>query len=266
MIVLPSCHHSRRASTPEDKPKGGTANYARLHPGGIEIAWLWLDQAATVDLIRIRMKTSGDPGDPQVVGQYSREVSRHLDAEPEPGIVKYRVVFLGHDGVDVGSRDHEIHVPSVALDLEPPIPATLKPYFPSVGDLDGDGRLEVLGAVNHRRGLVPVPAWYSGLGDLFAPGRFARDARLADLDGDGDLDVVANAYSRLDDGASRAQLYWNLGNGVFRRDRGFDTLDIGGYGETIVTFDYDGDGDVDVFLPYYSHNDSREVSAGASAA
>ncbi len=50
------------------------------------------------------------------------------------------------------------------------------------------------------------------------------------------------------------------GEGRFVEDPAFAALDIRGFGETILAADFNNDGVVDLFIPYYSHNDPREHS------
>jgi uncharacterized repeat protein (TIGR01451 family) len=134
-------------------------------------------------------------------------------------------------------------------------------YTPSVADLNGDGWLDVLGTMNNGNNvLVPISADAMGLQNLFSPGRVHRDARVADFNGDGYPDIVANTYSSIGANDSVAMLYFNNGNGTFTEEPQFTQLAIKGYGETIVVADFDNDNDLDIYLPYYSHNSASEHS------
>jgi hypothetical protein len=129
-------------------------------------------------------------------------------------------------------------------------------FLPTLADVDRDGWLDALGTRNTGAGVMElVAAEGIGLGALFADGRAARDARVADLNGDGLLDLVANTYSAVTDPSSRALLFFGNGDGTFVEDPAFAALDIRGYGETIVVADFDNDGDLDVYIPYYAFND-----------
>jgi hypothetical protein len=69
--------------------------------------------------------------------------------------------------------------------------------------------------------------------------------------GDGLPDIVSNTYDYAENSASTALLFVNHG-GTFVEDDGFAELGIRGHGETIVVADFDNDGSLDIFLPYYS--------------
>ena len=53
---------------------------------------------------------------------------------------------------------------------------------------------------------------------------------------------------------------WATARGSFVEDPAFAALDIRGFGETILAADFNNDGAVDLFIPFYSHNDPREHS------
>ena len=74
------------------------------------------------------------------------------------------------------------------------------------------------------------------------------------------IDLVCNTYSDINNAASFARLFLGDGAGGFVEDPAFAALDIRGYGETILAADFNNDGAVDLFIPFYSHNDPREHS------
>ncbi|MGE3618238.1 MAG: VCBS repeat-containing protein, partial [Gemmatimonadales bacterium] len=78
-----------------------------------------------------------------------------------------------------------------------------------------------------------------------APDRFSSGAALADLDGDGDLDLVLLATTGPN------AVFENDGTGRFteRRDLGLDPAGKGG--TTVAVADVDGDGDLDLYVANY---------------
>ncbi len=116
-------------------------------------------------------------------------------------------------------------------------------------DVDGDGDMDLLSA---SRGDDKI-AWYEnsdGLGNFSTQKVISttQDApsvvRTADLDGDGDLDVLASAYSNTENQDWSLSWYPNDGTGEFGVEQ-LITTDI----DTptgIDAADFDGDGDLDV--------------------
>jgi hypothetical protein len=146
-------------------------------------------------------------------------------------------------------------------------------YNAVIGDINSDGWLEPFGSLNDTHGnLAPFPIRppfsdsFSSMGlpnckTPFDPagclaitlstGNRPNDLRLADLNGDGCPDLVVQGYSDTSDD-TRALLYLNDGTGHFQQDPVFPSLDIRGRGEGVVVADFNNDGYLDIFLPYYT--------------
>jgi hypothetical protein len=90
----------------------------------------------------------------------------------------------------------------------------------------------------------------AGLTDLIAGPRRVSDVRFADVNGDGLDDLFSNTNSHPNREGSNALLHVNQGEGVFQTSAAVTALGIGGIGGTILTADFDNDGDVDIFAPH----------------
>jgi hypothetical protein len=148
------------------------------------------------------------------------------------------------------------------------IPAGPEPGRPAAGDLDGDGRLDLVMSIN---GELPAggqaryvrlmgdggggfgPAQPIALPPAFA-GMFLKAPALADLDGDGDLDLVVSGFVRPEPGVGPVATLLNDGTGAFGAASVLAGAAIlGGVGE--VT----GDGRTDVVLAGFKSRSSAEV-------
>jgi len=123
----------------------------------------------------------------------------------------------------------------------------------AIGDLDGDGDLDILSASKKSRRI----AWYRNDGSgNFGPQLTIglsnddgqADVAVADLDGDGDLDVISSA-TRF---ANSIDWYRNDGNGNFGARRNVTTAVR--RTEDMTTADLDGDGHLDI-LSASANND-----------
>jgi hypothetical protein len=88
-----------------------------------------------------------------------------------------------------------------------------------------------------------------GLGDLTASPRVIGDARFADLNGDGFDELFSNTLTPATETGSIALFHVNQANGNFQASAAITALGIGGFGGTLLTADFDNDGDVDLFAP-----------------
>lgn len=160
----------------------------------------------------------------------------------------YRVFGLNDDRVGVGgpivvSPTHAVST----LDL----PRTGIAF----GDPNDDGCLDLpiaggtVSGTTCLGGLIARVLPDAGLADLFATGRTTGDSRFADFTGDLKDDLFSNTLSLADDAGSFALMHANQGNGNYQASAGVSALAIGGFGGTLLAFDFDNDGDIDVFAP-----------------
>lgn len=127
---------------------------------------------------------------------------------------------------------------------------------PALYDVDGDGCLDMVGARGRcAAGFERYEVATAGLGELRTDDAKNRDSRFADFTGDGIVDIFTNVYARADDTAVEAVLHVGRGDGTYQLDPGVAAMDIRGYGETVLAADFDNDGDIDLFLPHYTHLD-----------
>ena len=132
----------------------------------------------------------------------------------------------------------------------------------AVGDVDGDGLPDLyftsnLGPnrlyrnkgnyqfedITERAGVADPEGWKTGV-------------TMADVNGDGRLDIYVSAMSYLTLHGHNV-LYINNGDGTFTDRTKEYGLDFAGYSTQAVFFDYDGDGDLDMYLLNYSAHSER---------
>jgi len=141
----------------------------------------------------------------------------------------------------------------------------------AVGDVDGDGLPDLyftsnLGAnklyrnkgnyqfedITARAGVADSTGWKTGV-------------TMADVNGDGRVDIYVCGVDYLTM-HGRNVLYVNNGDGTFTdRTREYG-LEHEGYSTQALFFDYDGDGDLDMYLLDHSTHREREARGGTRAA
>jgi len=139
----------------------------------------------------------------------------------------------------------------------------------AAGDVDGDGLPDLyltsnLGPdrlyrnkghfrfedITERAGVTGPPGWTSGV-------------TMADVNGDGRLDIYVSAVSYLGM-HGRNVLYVNNGDGTFTDRTDAYGLEHVGYATQAAFLDYDGDGDLDVYLLNSSTHTERAIAPSTS--
>jgi hypothetical protein len=222
--------------------RAGTAHVIRFTPpaGSPRVRVYWSEARADLETLG------------PAVGVVETAASPLVLAVPDPSVPVYYRVFGAHGPVlGQGGPIAVSATFSVAEHLQ--WPANVTPAF---WDVNGDGCVDLLGAWGHCDGTFSRYTLADlGLQAIAQDPNKDRDSRFADFTGDGIVDVFSNVYTRADDTSVRALFHIGRADGTFVEDPAISAMGIRGYGETILAADFDNDGDLDIFLPHYTHLD-----------
>jgi hypothetical protein len=129
----------------------------------------------------------------------------------------------------------------------------------AIGDLNGDGRADIYFTSNqepNRLYLNRGAWWFDDVTDASGAGgerAWSTGVSLVDINGDGRLDIYVCNSGDLDGDDRKNELFVNQGTGEdgvprFAEQAADYNLDDAGYGTHAAFFDYDGDGDLDMYL------------------
>lgn len=132
----------------------------------------------------------------------------------------------------------------------------------AAGDVNGDDLVDLYFTANEGPNALYLNRGDFQFEDVTAEagvagtGNWTTGVTMADVNGDGRLDIYVCGVGGYLDRNGRNQLFINQGDGTFTEEAGAYGLDFSGYGTQASFFDYDLDGDLDAFL--LNHSTHRE--------
>lgn len=171
-----------------------------------------------------------------------------IDIYTQYTVIAAEVVLLVNDGTG-NFTSQTVTVPSGQKYLT----------SPSWGDIDGDGDLDlVVGEWNFTASTTKLNIWHNLGGQLelvqSIPHLWSFHSKFADMDGDGDQDLLAVADF------GNTKWYSNNGTGIFSLEDVFDVEN--GMGSAVG--DVDNDGDLDWFISSIRDFDTAEANWGTT--
>ncbi|MFH0843399.1 MAG: VCBS repeat-containing protein, partial [Bacteroidota bacterium] len=133
------------------------------------------------------------------------------------------------------------------------------PYFyngggVSVGDINNDGLVDLYFTSNQGSNKLYLNKGNMKFEDITETARVAGHSDwntgsvMADVNGDGFLDIYVMAVVGVCGFEGRNELFINQGDGTFKEEAGKYSLDFATYSGSAAFFDYDKDGDLDMYL------------------
>lgn len=156
-----------------------------------------------------------------------------------------------------------------------------EPFVTAISHIYSTHSVQPFGTRNDGFGIL-TPRIPPGVESLILPlgprgehvGRQTRDIRIADFNNDGIPDIISNTYDCVDalNPDDVAKLYKGNGDGTFTQvlnpftDSKGNPITLQGRGETIVVADFNNDGFLDLFIPYYTYNSTDQDPDGPPGA
>ncbi|HVU94082.1 MAG TPA: VCBS repeat-containing protein [Puia sp.] len=141
----------------------------------------------------------------------------------------------------------------------------------AAGDINGDGFPDLYFTSNTKGGNklylnrgnfhfedITTRAGVAGSSD------WCTGVTMADVNGDGRLDIYVCAVANMQGFQGRNQLFINKGDGTFADSAAAYGLDFSGFATQAVFFDYDHDGDLDCFILNQSQHPNQHITDTAS--
>ncbi|MBS1602357.1 MAG: VCBS repeat-containing protein [Bacteroidetes bacterium] len=137
----------------------------------------------------------------------------------------------------------------------------------AIGDVNNDGLPDLYFAANDKgRNRLYINKGNFLFEDVTATAGVAGTSdwctgvTMADVNGDGWLDIYVCAVANMQGFKGRNELFINNGNGSFTESAKAYGLDFSGFATQAVFFDYDHDGDLDCFVLNQSQHPNQNIS------
>lgn len=133
----------------------------------------------------------------------------------------------------------------------------------AAGDINNDGLIDLYFTSNQNANKLYLNKGNFKFEDITekagvaGTGSWKTGVTMADVNGDGLVDIYVCQVGKYKNMNGRNQLFINQGNLTFKEEAHEYGLDFQGFSTQAAFFDYDGDGDLDMFLLNHSVHSSR---------